>query len=63
LKVARETGDNDLAEKLIRRFDFYLKPKNSDRFPYQFHVDYAVLGVVPIELYRLTRDERYLKLR
>lgn len=63
MKVARETGDNDLAEKLIRRFDFYLKPKNSDRFPYKFHVDYAVLGVVPIELYRLTRDERYLKLR
>ncbi len=62
LKVARETGDNELAERLIRRFDFYLKPENSARFPEKFHVDYAVLGVVPLELYRLNRDERYLKL-
>lgn len=54
LKVARETGDNELAEKLIRRFDRYLA--NPKLVPDKFHVDYAVLGIVPLELYRLTQD-------
>jgi len=54
LKVARETGDNELAENLIRRFDRYLT--NPKLVPDKFHVDYAVLGIVPLELYRLTQD-------
>lgn len=60
LKVARETGDNELTEKLVRRFDHYLaNPKiTRDRF----HVDDAVLGVVPLELYRLARNPEYRKL-
>ena len=52
LKVARETGNNELAGQLIRRFDRY--QANPKLVPDKFHVDYAVLGIVPLELYRLT---------
>lgn len=60
LKVARETGDNELAEKMVRRFDPYVADptKLEDRF----HVDYSVFGVVPLEIYRLTQDERCLEI-
>lgn len=61
-RVARQTGDNALAEQLIRRFDPYLKHENLEKFPYIFHVDFCVNGVVPIEIYRLTKEKLYLKL-
>lgn len=60
LKLARETGDNELAGQLIRRFDRYLK--NPKLVRDKFHVDYAVLGIVPLELYRLTQDPALKKL-
>jgi rhamnogalacturonyl hydrolase YesR/acetyl esterase/lipase len=60
LKLARETGDNELAGLLIRRFDRYLADPKLVRD--KFHVDYAVLGIVPLELYRLTRDPALKKL-
>lgn len=60
LKVARETGDNDLAEQLIRRFDRYRE--NPEIVPDNFHVDFAVLGIVPLELYQLTKDPELKKL-
>ena len=49
-RLAEETGDKSLSEKLIRRFDFYLQPKNEARFTDKFHVDFAMLGVIPIEV-------------
>lgn len=61
-RIARLTGDNALAEKLVRRFDPYLNPKNAKRFPNKFHVDYGVHGVIPLEIYRLTKDEKYKNL-
>ena len=61
-RVARQTGDNALAEQLVRRFDPYLNKKNAKGFPSKFHVDFCVHGVVPLEMYRLTKDEKYLKL-
>lgn len=60
LKVAREIGDNELAGQLIRRFDRYRA--NPKLVPDKFHVDYAVLGIVPLELYRLTNDPALKKL-
>jgi rhamnogalacturonyl hydrolase YesR len=60
LKVARETGDNELAGQLIRRFDRYRA--NPKLVPDKFHVDYSVLGIVPLELYRLTKNPALKKL-
>jgi unsaturated rhamnogalacturonyl hydrolase len=60
LKVAGETGDNELAGQLVRRFDKYRA--NPKLVPDKFHVDYAVLGIVPLELYRLTKDPALKKL-
>ena len=60
LKLARETGDNELAGQLIRKFDRYRE--NPKLVPDKFHVDYAVLGIVPLELYRLTQDPELKKL-
>jgi unsaturated rhamnogalacturonyl hydrolase len=60
LKVAHETGDKELAGQLTRRYDTYRK--NPKLVPEKFHVDYAVLGIVPLELYRLTNDPALRKL-
>lgn len=58
-KVVEAIGDKDLEERLIRRFDYYLQPATRKHFPAKDHVDYAVLGVVPLEIYRRTEDAKY----
>jgi rhamnogalacturonyl hydrolase YesR len=58
-KVAEATADKELEEKLIRRFDYYLQPATKKHFPSKEHVDYAVLGVVPLEIFRRTKDNKY----
>ena len=59
-RVAQLTGNENLTEKLVRRFDPYLTEKHADEFPFQAHVDHCVNGVVPLEIYKLTDDKRYL---
>ena len=58
-KVVEATGDKDLGEKLIRRFNYYLKPATKKHFKAREHVDYAVLGIVPLEIFRRTQDSKY----
>ena len=57
-KVVEATGDKDLEEKLIRRFDYYLQPATRKHFKAKEHVDYAVLGIVPLEIFRRTKDNK-----
>jgi len=61
LTFARLTGDNQLATRLEERF----KPlfgADSVLIPVPNHVDNTVFGSVPLELYILTKDQKYLKL-
>ena len=52
-RVAKETGDNSLSKQLINRFD-------QNDFPFEFHVDHCVNGVIPLEIYKLIKDKQYL---
>ena len=61
LTFARETKDKELRAQLAKRFEPLLGEK-AKMIPVPDHVDYAVFGAVPLELYMQTRDQRYLDL-
>jgi rhamnogalacturonyl hydrolase YesR len=62
LNVAKLTGDKELSERLIRKFDVLLTPEGSKRISPQGHVDYRVFGAVPLEIYLETQDKKYLEI-
>jgi rhamnogalacturonyl hydrolase YesR len=62
LKFAAMTGDDELKEALIRRFDPFLEEDGMNLVSMQRHVDYTIFGIVPLELYMQTKDETYLKI-
>jgi rhamnogalacturonyl hydrolase YesR len=59
LEVAKLTHDNNLKERLIRKFNPLLGPE-AKRISPEAHVDYRVFGAVPLEIYLLTKDASYL---
>jgi unsaturated rhamnogalacturonyl hydrolase len=61
LKFAKRSGDKDLTEGLIKRFEPIFGPE-ARLIPKPTHVDAAVFGAVPLELYIQTGEERYLEL-
>lgn len=61
LTVAELTGDSDLKERLIRKFDPLLST-DAARISPNAHVDYRVFGAVPLQIYMLTKERRYLDL-
>lgn len=61
LDFAKVSGNEALQTALIKRFDPLLGEKAA-MVPVPDHVDYAVFGIVPFELYLLTKDQKYLKL-
>lgn len=61
LKFARESRNKPLIAQLAQRFE-PLFGEQSALIPVPNHVDYTVFGTVPLELYRLTKDKRYLDL-
>ena len=62
LTLAELTRDTDLRTRLIRKFEPLLTPEGAARISPQAHVDFRVFGVVPLEIYMQTRDERFLVL-
>jgi rhamnogalacturonyl hydrolase YesR len=62
LTVAKLTGDTNLQEKLVRKFDVLLTPEGAARISPNNHVDYRVFGVVPLEIYIQTGDRKYLEI-
>jgi rhamnogalacturonyl hydrolase YesR len=61
LAFAKVSGDKKLAGQLAERFE-PLFGKQDTLVPIPDHVDYAVFGSVPLELYMQTKDKRYLAL-
>lgn len=59
LEVAKLTSDTALQNKLIDHYDLFLTPEGSQYIPDKAHVDYRVMGVVPLEIYLLNKDEKY----
>lgn len=59
LEYARLAGDTLLQNALVHRFDSLFHERR-DLLPVPDHVDYTVFAAVPLELYILTQDRRYL---
>ncbi len=57
---AAAAGDSKLQQRLVARYTTLLDDKHPlvNREP---HVDQAVVGMVPLEIYRQTRDEAFLR--
>lgn len=62
LTIAEETKDKDLKERLARKFDRFLTADGAKNLSPAAHVDYRVIGVVPLEIYMQTNDRKYLTL-
>jgi unsaturated rhamnogalacturonyl hydrolase len=62
LEVAQLTGDTNLQARLVQKFAFFLTPDGATRVSTNAHVDFRVFGVVPLEIYLQTKDERFLAL-
>jgi unsaturated rhamnogalacturonyl hydrolase len=60
LTIAEETNDKDLKERLMRKFDRFLTADGAKNISQQAHVDYRVIGVVPLEIFIQTKDAKYL---
>ena len=61
LTFAQSSGDKDLAQRLIQRFDRLLAEEPT-MVPKPVHVDNTVFGSVPLEIYAQTREQKYLEL-
>ena len=62
LNVAAELRDQDLRNRLARKFDPFLAAEGAKHISQEAHVDYRVFGIVPLELYLQTRDQKYVDL-
>lgn len=62
LGVAGLTDDKDLRDRLISKFEPYLAEPGARSVNQSPHVDYRVFGMLPLEIYLQTKDERCLKL-
>jgi len=58
LTVAKLTGDADLSDRLVKRFEPLLSEPGSKRVNRMAHVDYRVFGAVPLEIFLQTKDLR-----
>ena len=57
LECARLSGDSALERRLIKRFEPFYGPK-AGHFPKFKHVDYTIVGALPLEIAILTGDAR-----
>ena len=60
LGFAKLSGDKDLSQRLIKRAELLLK-EEANLIPYAKDLDRAVIGIIPLEVYNQTKDERFLK--
>lgn len=58
LKYAQLTENTQLIEQLKERFESFFTTEEH-LVPIPFHVDLTVFGSVPLELYKITKDQRY----
>ena len=62
LTFAALSGDMDLRDRLVRRFEPLLTKERSSLIPRADHVDHSVFGVVPLEIFVQTKDNRCLNI-
>lgn len=62
LTVAAMTGDTELQARGVERFERFLTPDGTGWVSKEAHVDFRVIGIVPLEIYRQKKDKRCLAL-
>jgi len=62
LTLAQLSGDSNLTDRLIQKFEPLLTVEGSKRVNRSAHVDYRVFGIVPLQIYLETKDPRCLEL-
>jgi len=62
LTVAALSRNNTLRDQAVERFHRFLGPEGDARISTNAHVDYRVIGIVPLEIYIQTKDPRCLDL-
>jgi len=62
LKFAEVTGNRELAARLIERFQPMLSPAESRLIPQHRHVDESIFGILPLQIFLMTKEERYRKM-
>jgi rhamnogalacturonyl hydrolase YesR len=60
LVTASLLKDKDLQSRLATKFDRFLTPEGAKNISPAEHVDYHVIGIVPLEIYLQTKDKKYL---
>ena len=61
LRFAQRIGNKDLSQRLIKRAELLLN-EEAHLIPYAKDLDRAVIGIIPLEVYNQTKDERFLKI-
>ncbi len=59
LTFARLSGDQELLDSLIKRFDPLLLPENAGLIQRTPHVDFSIFGAVPLQIYLENKDKKY----
>ena len=63
LEFAKLTNDQALTDALIKRYDPWRTEEGQQKLiSWERHVDHAIFGIVPLELYIRTKDPQYLPL-
>jgi unsaturated rhamnogalacturonyl hydrolase len=62
LEFARVSGDTALSADLIKRFQPMLTSAESALIPDRRHVDEEIFGILPLEIYLITHDQKYLQM-
>jgi len=60
LRFAGAAGDRELVQKLADRYSVFLTPEGQKLISTNNHVDFHVLGILPLEVYLETGDARFL---
>ncbi|HKX83008.1 MAG TPA: glycoside hydrolase family 88 protein [Pyrinomonadaceae bacterium] len=60
LNVSKAIKDEDLRTRLVRKFDRFFTPEGAKAIAPNAHVDYRVIGIIPLEIYLQTQNRRHL---
>lgn len=61
LKVAKSIKDKPLQQKLTAKFDRFFTEEGRTHINPVAHVDYSMVGALPLEIYKQTKDKKYLE--
>ncbi len=61
LTLAKLSGQTNLLARGVDRYDRFLTPEGAPHLSTNAHVDYRVIGIVPLQIYLETLDRRYLE--